>query len=229
MKQILTWALIAILSITYAACNKGGDDPDPIEEPEEFVPAFKISGHMYIYSQLRFTSNYTESQRIKFNFGDGVEQSIFGIETTHVYAEPGSYVVLMEVEQDEETKQVTQMITITSGANRMSGDNQWNFFLSRRKAGYPLNHIPPESFQHKMTLDIVDNNTIIVPNIPKMRYPGPHTVTLNEVNEKYMIFRSADSLTELSYDYAAQRGGLKIRQQSNDTTWYMDGFADIYK
>ncbi len=227
MKQIMTWVLLAALATTYTACKKKKDDGDNITIEEEITPAFTVYGHQHIHANMRFTSNFTEKQRLKFTFGDGTVLSVFGIEAHHKYTEPGTYAVSMEAEGF--TGIATQTVTITSGADRMSGSHKWNLILSKRKLGYPLNHFPVESVQPQMELNIVDNNTIIIPDIPKMRFPGPYTVTLSEVTPKAMTFRSSDSLIELSYDFEAQRAGLKMVQVSNDTTWNMDGFADIFK
>lgn len=223
------YALIALLLVmatsVFVACSKKkGDDPIPVEE--EHVPDFTISGHPYIQETLNFVSNYNNKQTMTWNFGDGTQITISGTRMEHVYDAPGSYSITMSL--DGTDKVVTKSLRITSGAERVEGSHRWNYFLKLDKKGFPQNHIKPIQFDMQMEVQIPNDTTIVIPNIPNMRFPGPYTVTLQEVTKEHMVFKSTDELTELSYNFSNQRGGIKIVQVSNDTTWSLDGFADIY-
>lgn len=227
MRKVLTALLLITIVCSFQACKKKDNGAVSITPPTH-TPDFSISGHPYIYSSIRFTSNYKDKVRLTFDFGDGVQSSVFGTEVKHVYKETGTYTVTMSVDEGKEGT-VVQTLQITSGTQRMSGNNRWNFFLKKQETGKPLDFYPTESFQQQITLNIQDDNTILIPDIPQMYYRGPYKVTMSEVNDKYMIFKSEDELTTLSYDYADQRGGLKMVQVSGSYSWHLDGFADIYK
>ncbi|MCB0701017.1 MAG: PKD domain-containing protein [Chitinophagaceae bacterium] len=226
MRKIFASLLLVATVLTIQSCKKKDADNDTFIPTH--TPDFKITGHQYIYSTVKFASNYSDRVRLNFDFGDSTQASIFGTEVTHVYQKTGTYTVTMSVNEGKDGAAV-HSIQITSGAQRMSGNNRWNFFLKKYEDGQPLDKYPTESFQQQITLDIQNDNTIVIPDIPQMFYRGPYKVTLTEVNDKYMIFKSSDELTSLSYDYADQRGGLKMVQVSGAYSWHLDGFADIYK
>ncbi len=217
--------LLVVCTGLFVACDKKeGDDPAPVVE--EHVPDFKITGHPYIQETLNFISNYSASTEMTWDFGDNKQITIAGTETTHAYEKPGNYSVTMSVANTNQV--VTKSIRITSGAERVDGDNRWNFFLKRNKDGFPPNLIPATQFEVNFQVSIPDDTTILIPTIPNMPYAGPYKVTLKEVTKEHMVFKSADELSELSYNFGNQRGGIKIVQVRNDTSWHLDGFADIY-
>lgn len=227
MKNIVAILTIIILGTYLSSCKKDNIDPVPPTDTTAKVAEFEVRGHQFIYSTLRFTANVTGKQRLEFDFGDGATVSVYDNEATHVYKEPGTYIVKMVVNQGADGS-TTKAISITSGAQRMSGNNKWNFLLHKRRENYPPDHFPTESFQQQITLQIVNDTTITIPDIPEMPVRGPYIVTMQEVTDQYMLFRTADGKTTLSYDYEPQRGVINMVQKQGDVTWTLDGFADIY-
>lgn len=207
---------------TMAACKK---DKDPVTETTPpHIPDFEYSGTLYVYQPVLFKSNFSEGTQLTWKFGDGQEENIFGTQPTHMYTEAGTYYVNMAV-VDSFGGSASKAITITNGPERVDGNHNWNFLL---KAGRNLAVIPTISFSGEMELEIVDDTTIRIPDIPQLRVRGPYTVYKYEVNAEHLVYRSADWQTEVSYNFADQIAGMKIVQVHKDTTWTLTGGASIF-
>lgn len=216
--------LITVVCAT-VSCKK--DSPEPIvEEPVVHVPDFEVTGQLYVHMPVKFTSNFTQNTQLTWLFGDNTEQTILGRDITYTYTNPGTYTVSMAV-TDGFGGTVSKAVTITNGTERVANKQDWNFFLTRYKHGAATNLIPPATFAGNFSLNIINDSTIQIPDIPQMRLRGPYLVKKVEVSATRMIFKSDDELTEFSYVFEDNMGGIKLTQVHKDTTWHLNGFATI--
>lgn len=222
MKYPVLLTLTLGLACTITACKK---EEEPVAEtPKMHVPDFDYSGKQYVWLPITFKSNFTESTQLTWNFGDGEEETIYGREIAHTYKEAGIYTVTMSI-VDSFGGAVSKAITVTNGPERVGGKHKWNFFL---KAGDPVAVLPVQNFSRELTLDIVNDTTIRIPDIPQMRIRGPYTVTKYEVNAQHLVYKSSDLRTELSYDFNTGFAGMKIVQVHKDTAWTLTGGASFF-
>lgn len=223
MKYPLLILLALYLSFSVASCKK--DDPAPVDEtPVQHTPDFEYTGKQYVYSPIKFTSNFKEDTKLTWNFGNGDEETIFGKEISYTYKEAGSYTVTMTI-VDSFGGTVSKGITISNGPERVSGKHNWNFFL---KAGDPLAIMPTQTFSKELQLEIVNDTTIRIPDIPQLRIRGPYTVRKHEVNAKHLVYKTDDKKSELSYVFDNFTASMKIIQVHKDTVWTLTGVASIY-
>jgi len=222
MKNSVLFILLMSLVLTFNACKK--DPPaQVVEEPPVHVPDFEIIGKKYVFSPVKFKSNFTKSTQLTWNFGNLKEETVMGTEISHTYETAGTYAVSMSV-VDSFGGTVSKNITITYGSERLSGKHKWNFFL---KAGDPIALLPPQSFSKEFALNILNDTTIEIPDIPQMRKRGPYTVKKRVVDGIHMLYKSDDNLMEMSYTFEDFMGGIKIVQVHKDTSWTLSGYATI--
>ncbi|MBZ0099033.1 MAG: PKD domain-containing protein [Taibaiella sp.] len=222
MKYTVLFTLALGLACTITACKK--EKEPEVETPKMHVPDFEYAGKQYVWLPITFKSNFTENTQLTWNFGDGEEETIYGREIAHTYKEAGTYTVTMSI-VDSFGGAVSKAITVTNGPERVGGKHKWNFFL---KAGDPLAVLPVQNFSRELTLDIVNDTTIRIPDIPQMRIRGPYTVTKYEVNAEHLVYKSSDLRTELSYDFNNGFAGMKIVQVHKDTAWTLTGGASFF-
>jgi hypothetical protein len=224
MKHTLIIAFLFTLVSGITACNKENPDPTVTEPSEPFVADFEYSGKQHVYSPVTFTSNFKEDTKLTWNFGNGEEQTIYGKGITYNYTTAGSYTVTMTI-VDSFGGAVSKGITISNGPERISGKHNWNFFL---KGGDPVAVVPTQTFSRELELEIVNDTTIRIPDIPQMRIRGPYTVKKFVVDAEKMVYKSDDLRTEVSYVFETFTGGMKIVQVHKDTVWTLTGVASIY-
>lgn len=215
---------IPLLAGSISSCKKDTPDPVGTDSSGVFIPDFQYTGKHYVYSPVTFTSNFPDNMKLTWNFGNGEEQTIFGKSITYTYTTAGSYSVTMSI-VDSFGGAVSKGITISNGPERISGRHNWNFFL---KAGDPVAVIPTQTFSRELQLEIVNDTTIRIPDIPQMRIRGPYTVKKHLVDADRMIYKSDDLRTEVSYVFETFTGGIKIVQVYKDTAWTLTGVASIY-
>lgn len=222
MKNSVLFILLMSLVLTFNACKK--DPPAPVvEEPPVHVPDFEITGKRYVFSPVKFKSNFTENKQLTWNFGNDKAETIMGTEISHTYETAGTYNVSMSI-VDSFGGVVSKNIIITYGSERVSGKQEWHFFL---KAGDPIALLPTKSFSREFALNIINDTTIQIPDIPEMRQRGPYTVKKRQVTDSNMVYKSDDNRMEMSYKFANFTGGIKIVQLHKDTSWTLTGLATI--
>ena len=226
MKYPFLFLCALSLIISISACKKTPDDV-VIDEPVVKDLDFEASGKLYVYTPVIFKSNLTENADLTWYFSDVVEKTVYGTEASYTYETAGTYKVTMAL-ADGIGGSVSKFITITNGGQRMAGKHDWHFFLKRTKQGHDPSLIPTDAFSSSLTFDIVDDTTIQIPDIPQMRLRGPYIVNKQSVTDSTMIYKSKDMLMELSYTYHNSLAGMKIVQVHKDTTWKLDGLANIY-
>lgn len=222
-KQILAIALGSFLLFT--ACDKEVAQP-AVEEPL-FEPDFTISGNLYVHQPITLRSNYKKDTRLTWYFGDQTERTLIGTETKYSYSQPGTYKITMAA-VDSIGGVVSKELTITYGAERVAGQQNWNFILRRDKYGMPLGHIPSKTFSLSFPLTIVNDSTISIPDLPQMPKRGPYVVQKAYINDSEMVYRNADITAEISLVFEKGLGGLKLIQSGHDTTFYLNGYATIF-
>lgn len=225
MRNNTLFVLLLMIVCTAVSCKK---EPDAavVVEPPVHVPDFEVTGQLYVHMPVKFTSNFSQDKELTWLFGDNTEQTIMGRHITYTYTNPGTYTVSMAV-TDGFGGTVSKAVTITNGTERVANKQDWNFFLTRYKHGAATNLIPPATFANSFSLIIVNDSTIQIPDIPQMRLRGPYLVKKVEVSATRMIFKSDDLLTEFSYVFEDNMGGIKLTQVHKDTTWHLNGFATI--
>ena len=231
MKKLISLLLLSTIAIGYTNCKKKDKDDNGDLPPEELVkPDFDIVGEKFMNAPISFLSkNVSSTTRIDWNFGDGSQATGLGSTVNHKYRQPGSYVIIMSIDGGRQGS-VEKGINITLGTKRLGGMQKWNMLLKRYKYKYPLDHIPTQGYSQQFEVSIsADDSTITIPTVQNMRYPGPYKVKLASVDEKSMTFENADKSVQMSFDIDNSRGGIRMVQSSKDTTWEMDGFADIFR
>ena len=226
MKYPVLIVLILTVCFSISACKKTVD-PIVIEGPAEFEPDFEATGKLYVYTPVVFKTNLKESADLTWYFTDVDERTIYGTEASFTYTKAGTYKVTMAV-ADGIGGPVSKFITISNGAQRVQGMHKWIFFLKRTKHGADPTLIPADAFTNSLSLNIVNDTTIEIPDIPQMRLRGQYTVKKHSVTDSVLIYRSDDMLMEISYTYHNSLAGMKIVQVYKDTTWKLDGLANIY-
>lgn len=214
---------IMLLSGT-VACNKDTTDPNGTDSSIFFKPDFEYTGKQHVYAPITFTSNFDEDMQLTWNFGNGDEQKVYGRSVTYAYKQAGNYTVSMTI-VDSFGGYVSKDITISNGPERISGKHNWNFFL---KGGDPIAVVPTKTFSRELELEIVNDTTIRIPDIPQMKIRGPYLVKKYLVDAERLIYKSDDQRTEVSYEFESFTGGMKIVQVHKDTVWTLTGFASIY-
>lgn len=229
MRYLATCFIATTLLLAGTGCNKdnGGSSEPIVTTPEKYD--FEPTGDTYVYSTVIFRSNLKKDSKLTWDFGDGKFANVLGTETKHTYNSAGTYLVSMTVD-DDDSKIVQKSITITQGTQRLGGERNWNYLLKIYKTGQSLDLIPPSQFTLKAALQVPDDNTILIPDIPQLRYRGPYKVTLAQTTPDYMLFKSEDEQTTLTYLPGDHRASVKIVQVSPnaDSSWHLDGTADIY-
>ncbi|MCB0698014.1 MAG: PKD domain-containing protein [Chitinophagaceae bacterium] len=221
---ILAFGAVVALS----ACKK---DPEPaviVDDTSVFQPDFEFSGQKYVYTPVTFTSNFEKDVDLTWYFSDVVEKKVYGKGITYTYDKAGTYKVTMAV-TDGVIGSVSKYITITNGPERVGGKHNWNFFLRKTKHGTSPTLIPTETISTSLELKVIDDTTIQIPDIPQMRFRGPYTVNKYEVTDSVLIYRSSDWQMEVNYTFNTSLAGITLIQASNDTTWRLDGTANIYQ
>lgn len=223
-KLLIILACLPLLSGSMFSCNKDTTDPIETDSSIFFKPDFEYTGKHYVYSPITFTSNFPDDTKLTWDFGNGETQTVFGKGITYAYTTAGSYSVTMSI-VDSFGGTVSKGITISNGPERIGGKHNWNFFL---KAGDPVALIPTQTFSRELQLEIVNDTTIRIPDIPQMRIRGPYMVKKYLVDAERMIYKSEDLRTEVSYEFGTFTGGMKIVQVHKDTVWTLTGVASIY-
>lgn len=222
-RYILLMALGSTLLLT--ACEKETSKPT-VEEPL-FEPDFTISGNLYVHQPITLRSNYKKDTRLTWYFGDQTERTLIGTETKYSYSQPGTYKITMAA-VDSIGGVVSKDVTITYGAERVAGQQKWNFIFRRDKYGAPLGEIPAETFSLSFPLTIIDDSTISIPDIARMPERGPYIVQKAYINDSEMVYRNADITAEISLVFEKGLGGMRLIQSRNDTTFYLNGYATIF-
>ncbi len=221
---LLILSLCVVFGI--AACKKKQSDI-VVEDHVKPELDFEFSGKLYVYTPVIFKTNLKESADLTWYFNDVVEKTVYGTETSYTYDKAGTYKVTLAV-ADGIGGTVSKFVTISNGGERVSGMHDWHFFLKRTKYGHDASLIPTDAFTNSISLKVVDDTTIQIPDIPQMRLRGPYIVNKHSVTDSVMIYKSQDMLMELSYTYHNSLAGMKIIQVYKDTTWKLDGLANIY-
>lgn len=231
MKYLInTTAVIVLLAITFislSACNKTDEPLVTDDTTEVFKADFEYAGELYIHTPVLFTSNLKEKKQLTFNFGNLTEETFFGTSTTYTYTEAGTYNVVMAV-VDGFGGTASKTIRITNGIKRVEGTYKWAHILYRVKNGFP-NGIPNTSFEKTYSLNIVDDSTIHIPDIPQLPYRGPYTVKLKKITDSEMYLESDDGTASFGFNYNDFSGAINIKHVRNDTTWRIQAGASIIK
>lgn len=225
MKYYIVPILFALCLLSAASCKK---EAEPEPEPPVHVPDFIVTGEQYIHQPVKFRSNFNRDVQLTWYYGNFAEQTVLGTESSYVFTSTGTFNVTMAV-VDSSTAggTATKSVTITNGLDRIDGEQQWNFLVNKEKAGSPPGTIPPSSFSRKLTMNIISDTSILIPDIPELPYRGPYKVNLVYVTPKEMLLKSTDGRNEVSLAFGTSTGGLKLTQVSGGIAWHLHGYATI--
>lgn len=102
-----------IVSLTFAACKKDDDNPEPKPENPP-VAAFEITSTENLTIELNNTSK--EATSYTWDFGDG--NSSTEENPSHTYADPGTFTIKLTATNTVGSNETTQQVTVTSPYKR---------------------------------------------------------------------------------------------------------------
>jgi len=94
-------SLIAIFAFTFAACDKddGKSIVDCLGESIFLNAHHSISGEnpMQVNYSVTYEGSHTLNNTVKWDFGDGTQQTVTGTDVSHAYSQPGNYTATASV------------------------------------------------------------------------------------------------------------------------------------
>lgn len=226
MKKLMVLMVSCIVTFSFQACDK--EKAEEVNTVATEPVNFEAIGYQHILSSITFKTELKKSKKLTWQFGDGESTVVNDIQVSHTYTLPGTYPVTLDVEDGKEGTG-TIYLTIKNDTKKLTVSRRWKLLLNRTKDGNPPTYLPYNYYEQVLKPTLANYNTIEIPNIDNMPARGPYTVTLNEIYDSSLIFRNHDSTIRLSYNKQGSQFGLSIILKEGDTTYKLDGKADVFQ
>ena len=203
MPKLIFFILIACL---IGACKK----KDMSEHPSSATPDLTITGNLWVWDTLIFTSN-VPYDNVKMDFGDG--SYTMNDTAKHIYNKPGTYTVRMIINNDT-AQAISKTITIKYNIT-FAGDMRGTRLYSRAYSYFYSDNNIDESWTSdvSISIDVISDSLIIV---------GADTVNGNQSRFNFNIDFHLDAKgTTYSYSNHSTLGSqthYECNLQYNPTT-----------
>lgn len=226
MKKLMVLMVSCIVTFSFQACDK--ETAEEMNTVATEPVNFKAIGYQHILSSITFKTEFKESKKLTWQFGDGESTVVNDIQVSHTYTQPGTYPVTLNVEDGKEGTG-TIYLTITNDTKKLTVSRSWFLVLNRTKDGNPPTNLPHKLFEQVLKPTLANYNTIEIPNIDNMPAQGPYKVTLSKVIDDRLVFQNNDSTIWLSYNKKESEFELSITLKEGDITYKLGGRTDMFE
>lgn len=213
---------ISCLLILATGCKK--DDLGPGSDVNSGLVSFVIDGTPYVHEPLTFTATMPASEKeISWHFGNGYQRRTKSLTTEYAYARTGDYTITL-IPDDKTLPQATRIMTILKGMERLNGIRDYTTTYRKYKTGTT----PPdvEQKETKLSISVVDNNTISLDGNPGYDIPLP--LSLSDGGDDSLIFRNMDiGNAMVHYNTYDKQLLIDIKMQDGDSSIHFTAMSEL--